>query len=90
MRDGDPGKNNASYIMAYISSPQDISLDTRAIKSTLLNAYWFNPRTGMSAIIAVRFKNTGRFEIEKKAGGRDWVIVIDTSSRKFPLPLAGK
>jgi hypothetical protein len=86
MRDGDPGKNNASYIMAYISSPQDVIINTQVIKSTLLNAYWFNPRTGISEIIALQFKNTGRFEMGKKAGGQDWVIVIDTSGGASSLP----
>ncbi len=77
MRDGDISKTNATNILVYISSPQSILIKTDIIQSKKLNAYWFNPRNGLSDIISKDFKNTGSYEPPVKTDHQDWVLVID-------------
>ncbi len=77
MRDGEIGSNNATYIMSYLSSPQSIIIKTDVIRGKKLNAYWFNPRTGLSNIILKDFKNSGTFIPPIKTDNQDWVIVVE-------------
>jgi hypothetical protein len=76
LRDGDIGKNNATYVMAYLSSAQPINLKTDVIRSGKLNALWFDPRTGKSLLIAKGFKNTGGYQPVTKSEKSDWVLVV--------------
>jgi hypothetical protein len=62
MRDGHVGENNATYIMAYISSAKAVTFKTDVIKSAKLNAYWFDPGTGLFSVIQRKFKNSGTFK----------------------------
>jgi hypothetical protein len=86
MRDGNTGQKNATYVMAYISVPKTITINTWVISSNKLNAYWFNPRTGLSEVIKQKFKNTGNYTPETKTDKQDWVLVIDDASKKYNLP----
>jgi hypothetical protein len=83
MRDGETGKNNATYIMAYLSSAQSVSIKTDVIHSIKLNAYWFDPRTGNAEQVAKEIKNTGSFQSAKKTDGDDWVLVIEDASKNY-------
>lgn len=85
MRDGTIGKTDATYIMAYISSPKEVVINTTVIKSGKLNAYWFSPGNGMIEKIGQEFENTGSFSPKKKHDGQDWVLIIDDCS-KYHLP----
>lgn len=85
IRDGEIGKNNATYIMVYISSSQPILVKTDVIMAKKLNAYWFNPRTGLSDVILKGFKNNGSFEPPIKTDNQDWVLVINDVASKNRL-----
>jgi hypothetical protein len=90
MRDGILGKNDATYLMAYLSSAKVVSLKTYLIAAGKLNAYWFDPRTGMSEVIQKGFKNTGSYTPATKTDKQDWVLVIDDATKKYILPLSIK
>jgi Protein of unknown function (DUF4038)/Putative collagen-binding domain of a collagenase len=75
-RDGTLGHNDATYIMAYISSPQTVTLNTAAISARTLNVYWFNPSTGENELLHENFTNPGNLTLEKRPQG-DWVAVIE-------------
>ena len=76
MRDGEPGKNNASCVMAYISSSRAVTLDTRGIAARQLNVTWFNPTTGDSQILREGMPNSGSFVLEKPPDDLDGVVVL--------------
>ncbi|MEP6747973.1 MAG: DUF4038 domain-containing protein [Bacteroidota bacterium] len=76
MRNGHIGNTDASYIMAYLSTAQAITIKTTVLAASKLNAYWFDPRTEHTEILKWHFKNSGILSAEKKTGGQDWVLVI--------------
>jgi len=81
-RDGTLGRNDATYIMAYISSPQSVTLNTAAISARTLNASWFNPATGESELLYKFFANPGNLTLEKRPQG-DWVTVIEDAAKNY-------
>jgi hypothetical protein len=87
LRDGEPGKNNATYLMAYVSSPQAVTINTDVIAAKKINAYWFNPRTGLAEVIAKQFENTGTYQVNKDTRELDWVLVVDDAAKKYKFNL---
>jgi len=79
-RDGTLDHHDATYLMAYISSPQSVTLNTATISARTLNAFWFNPVTGRSELLRENFANSGKLTLEKRPSG-DWVAVIEDASR---------
>ena len=86
MRDGEPGSDNATYILAYLSSAQAVSIKTDVIKAAKLNIYWFDPQTGNSKVIASQWNNTGNYSLSERVGGRDGVLAISDASKNYRLP----
>lgn len=90
-RDGTIGKNNATYIFAYLPILKIFRINTSVIPSSTFRAWWYNPRTGASLLIGV-FKNHGDFSPAgnhlpgASQGGPDWVLVIDDASRGYSVP----
>jgi hypothetical protein len=85
-RDGTPANRDATYLMAYLSAPTKVTLDTSVIAAQTLNAYWFDPATGATEVIQARFPNAQSLTLEPRTQGHDWVVVIEDASRKYPLP----
>jgi hypothetical protein len=90
-RDGAVGKNDATYIFAYLPILKFVHINTSVIPSSNLRAWWYNPRTGGSLLIGV-FKNDGDFsptsdQLPRASEGcPDWVLVIDDTSKSYPAP----
>lgn len=85
-RDGTLERNDATFIMAYISAPQTVTVNTSVIASRMLSAYWFNPETGLSEVIQERVENAGSITLEKRANGRDGVVVVEDADKKYSRP----
>ncbi len=85
-RDGTLGKNDATYVMAYFSSPQSITLDTRAIAARTLNIYWFDPETGRSALLHENLPNPARFTFAARPEQRDGVVIVEDAVKKYSQP----
>jgi hypothetical protein len=78
-RDGTPGNSDASYMMAYLSQPAAITLDTSVIGSATLRVSWFDPATGKTTLQAARWTNSGRLQLEADPSRRDAVVVIEAA-----------
>lgn len=90
-RDGAVGKNDATYIFAYLPVLKYFGINTSVIPSSTLRAWWYNPRSGESRLIGV-FKNLGDFSPNGEQlpraseGGPDWIFVIDDASMGYSVP----
>ena len=90
-RDGRRGRNDASYIFAYLPIVRGVTLNTRVISGDSLRAWWYDPRTG-AAFPLGKFPNKGTFSpswehrIRKEMGGPDWVLVVEDAARTDPPP----
>ena len=73
-------------IMAYLAAPVSFALNTEAIACNRLNAWWFTPGTGRSALIASNFANSGKLPLEKQPGEPDAVVVVDSAAKHYPPP----
>jgi len=82
-RDGTLGHNDATYLMAYLSSPQTITLNTGVIAARAVKVYWFNPAIGSSELIHKQLANPGNLTLEKRPQGGDWVVVIDDATKNY-------
>jgi hypothetical protein len=93
-RDGTPGNQDATYIMAYLPHTVGLALDTSAIPGPSLRVWWFSPRDGAAYPIG-RIDNTGVFEpgwdsrIRAPQVGPDWVLVIDDATAGYAAPGTG-
>ncbi len=85
-RDGTAGRKDASYIFAYISSPQPVTLDTSVIGARTLDGYWFDPATGRNESMGSEWNNIGSVALSKRAAGADWVAVIENADRHYARP----
>lgn len=87
-RDGTAGNRDATYLMAYISAPTKVTLDTSVIAAQTLDAYWFDPATGSTQSIQRNFANPRSMVVDSGQLGGDRVVVIEDSSRRYPRPEA--
>jgi hypothetical protein len=74
------GHNDATYLMAYISSPHSITLDTAVIGAQELNVHWFDPATGTSELLHGQLANPGILTVEKRPPD-DGVVVIEEAAK---------
>ena len=79
-RDGTLEHNDATYIMAYISSPRTITLNTGVLAAHQLKACWFNPATGATEVMGGQIANPGSLILDKRPQG-DWVVVIEAAAK---------
>ncbi len=84
VRDGAIGNDDATYIMAYLSAPAAIGINTKVIPSSKINAFWFNPATGTAEVLASDIINQGTFRLDKREG--DGVLIIDDSGKGYLRP----
>jgi hypothetical protein len=90
-RDGTVGKNDATYIFAYLPILKIVDINTSVIPSSTFRAWWYDPRTGAFLLIGV-LKNHGDFSPKgdqlprDSEGGPDWILVIDDASKGYAAP----
>ncbi len=86
-RDGRPGQDDATYILAYVPRHQRVTLNTGRIASKNLRAWWYNPRTGEAISIGeMTNENTMPFAPPTNVEGEDWVLVLDDAAKNYPAP----
>jgi hypothetical protein len=71
-----------SFLIAYLSIGQPVTIVMRKISGQKVNAFWFNPREG-DTIPAGEFENTGLRKFIPPSSGinNDWVLVLDDSEK---------
>jgi len=86
-RDGTPGRDNASYLMAYFPEHREVTLATEVIAGSELRGWWFNPRNGKATALGT-LRNARRlsFAPPTSAPGEDWVLVLDDATRRYEAP----
>ncbi len=89
-RDGSPGQDDATYVMAYFPAAADVEVATGRIAGETVRAWWFNPRTGC-ADAAGETPNVARLAVRPPTDveGEDWVLVVDDAAKGYPPPGAG-
>jgi Protein of unknown function (DUF4038)/Putative collagen-binding domain of a collagenase len=85
-RDGAAGRNDSTYVMAYLSAPQPVTLNTAVIAAPTLKIYWFNPETGSTEVLHEKFPNPGSLTLEQRGHGTDGVVVIEDAAKNYPRP----
>lgn len=74
---------------AFIYSPTGVpfAVNMGKITGEKVKAYWYDPRNGSSRFIG-EFENKGivQFTPPSSGKGNDWVLVLDDSTKDFPLP----
>lgn len=80
--------SDGSFLFAYTPLGRPVRVRPEALTGDTVDAYWFDPRTGEATPIGT-FRREGlqTFDPPGEEGrGRDWILVIDDASRKYPLP----
>ena len=86
-RDGTPGRNDATYLMAYFPEHRSVTLATEVIAAPELRGWWFNPRNGQPTALGVLRKGPQmEFTPPTQAAGEDWVLVLDAATSRYPAP----
>jgi hypothetical protein len=85
-RDGSAEGRDATYLMAYLSAPQAVTLDTGVIAGRTLTAYWFNPATAQTETLRERFPNAGTLTLGPRPQGGDWVAVVEDAASHYQRP----
>ena len=86
-RDGRPGQDDATYIMAYFPRHQQATLKTARISAATLRGWWYNPRTGEATLIGdMPREDTKQFVPPTDVEGQDWVLVLDDASKNYSPP----
>jgi hypothetical protein len=70
--------NDGSFVIAYLSVGQPVTINMGKISGEKIKAYWYNPRTGEPTLIG-EFKNKGSETYTPPTSGidNDWVLVLD-------------
>ena len=89
-RDGTAGANDATYLMAYTPVAKSLTVDTSVIDSSLLDAWWFDPRKGTATRFLSSAANTGSLAVTTPTAGPDWVLVVDDATKSYPAPGVSK
>ena len=76
--------SQGSYAMIYLPQNKPVTVDLKKITGTKA-IWWFDPRTG-KAIKGNVEKNKTEVTLTPPREGKDWVLVIDDTSKKFPQP----
>ncbi|MFC2124321.1 glycoside hydrolase family 140 protein [Bacteroidota bacterium] len=89
--------SDGSYVFVYSTQGKEFTIDMRKISGPQVNAWWYNPRDGISydnsgEQVTTPFgtypaKGTMTFNPPGEAGvGRDWILVLDNASKEFGIP----
>jgi hypothetical protein len=81
-----------SYLLAYMYTGRPFQIKMGVISGKQARAWWYDPRTGATQQIGV-FPNQGSLMFTppgSPAPGNDWVLVVDDTAKKFPVPGAKK
>lgn len=76
------------FLMAYTYTGRDFKIQLGIISGAKVNAWWYNPRTGIAAKLGT-FNNKGIRSFNppgEKANGNDWILVLDDAAKKFSVP----
>jgi hypothetical protein len=75
------------YFFVYLPQGGSVKVSLQALHDSTLQASWYDPRTGKSRLIGAFGKEDAMTFTAPSAGPcSDWVLVVDSAGRKFPMP----
>ncbi|MGE6756851.1 DUF4038 domain-containing protein [Corallococcus interemptor] len=79
--------SNGSYAFIYSASGLAFTVNMGRLSGGTVRATWYNPRTGATTVVGT-YANTGtrQFTPPGSGAGNDWVLVLDDTTRNYPLP----
>ena len=77
----------SDYAFVYSAAGKPFTVNLGRLGGRRLRAAWFDPRNGESALVG-SFENVGarRFVPPSRGRGQDWVLLLDSVDRAYPLP----
>jgi hypothetical protein len=76
-----------SYLMIYLPVGKTITINTRAISSTKIHCWWFNPKTAKVLDEGIKNRNDTLSITPPTTGTEnDWVFIADNPQFKYPAP----
>lgn len=96
---GDPGKDgdhvratrdvDGTYALVYIPSRREVAIDISKMNGAV-RVTWMNPRTGKCTpagqVEGGKPQSFAPPEAEAGAVGQDWVLILDSAEKNYPLP----
>lgn len=75
-----------SYAFIYFPArDQRITVDLSQLKAQQINAWWFDPRTGVGHFID-KISHKKQMDFKSPPRGPDWVLVLDDAQARFSPP----
>jgi hypothetical protein len=72
---------DGSFLFAYIPTGNPVTINMQAINGPLVDAHWFNPRTGKwSSIGRLHVQGNLTFTPPSRGCDHDWVLVLDAAA----------
>jgi hypothetical protein len=75
---------NNTYAFIYLPNNEPVTVDVSRISGGTKKVYWYSPESGKT--IPGPDAKSGQRTFTPPKEGRDWVLVIDDASRKYPAP----
>ena len=76
---------SGSYALVYLPSCRPVTIDLEKLSGDMLNACWYDPRTGATRSIGP-LPRQGQRTFTPPAVWPDWVLVLDDAAQGFPGP----
>ena len=75
------------YAFVYCVTGKPVAIWTRKLSGSTLNAWWYDPRIGMSFAIG-EFPRADSLEFTPPSSGygHDWILVLDDATQNWPAP----
>ena len=75
------------YLFVYSAQGRPFTVNMGKISGERVNAWWYNPRTGTSAVSdPLDNRGTHEFTPPSQGFGSDWVLVLDDAGKNFKAP----
>jgi hypothetical protein len=75
---------NNTYAFIYLPQNEPVTIDVSRISGNVKKVYWYSPETGN--VVTGNEVRSGQRTFTPPKEGKDWVLVIDDASRKYPIP----
>lgn len=75
------------YLMVYLPVGKSITVNASSVKSGRVKCWWYNPKNAETKYIGkLKKKDSMQFTPPVIGTGNDWVLIIDSASKKFGTP----
>lgn len=77
--------STGKWAMIYLPTSQEVKIKASLLSGSKINAWWFDPRTGVAESIGT-FDKASLPAFNSPGMGPDWVLVLDDASAGFGRP----